>query len=105
MMIWVALAIFLAAAGGGIAYAVLRGLTLWRAVKRTGGALSAETSRITSVLDGLSRHTDVMNASIGRLKVGLGRLSVSRARLDVQVRAIREARAQIGRLLWFVPGA
>jgi hypothetical protein len=33
------------------------------------------------------------------------RLAVSRARLDVQLQAIREARHTMKRLLWFLPGA
>jgi len=103
-MIWLALILYLAAVGGGIGFAVLRGLGLWRALKRTGGALSAETTRITRVVDGLPAHIDRMNASVRRLKT-TGRIAASRARLDVQVRAIRETRATIGRLLWFVPGA
>ena len=104
-MIWLALILYLAAVGGGIGFAVLRGLGLWRALKRTGGALSAETTRITRVVDGLPAHIDRMNASVRRLKTTTGRIAASRARLDVQVRAIRETRATIGRLLWFVPGA
>jgi len=104
-MIWIALTLSLAAVAGGIAYAALAGLRLWRTLKRIGGAFSAETARITRVVDGLPRHLDLMNASTRRLKTNIGRITISRARLDVQVRAVREARAQIGRLLWFVPGA
>ncbi len=104
-MIWLALAIYLFLVAGGIAFAVLRGLGLWRTLKRTGGAFSAEASRITRVVDGLPMHFQRLNASTAALRAGSGRIAVARARLDVQLRAIREARQAIGRLLWFVPGA
>jgi len=104
-MIWLALVVYLACLAGGATFAVVEGLGLWRRIKRTGGALSAETGRITSVLDGLSLHFDRMNVSTGALQASLGHMATSRARLDVQVRAIKEARQTIGRLLWFLPGA
>ncbi len=104
-MIWLALAFYLVLVAGGIAFAVLRGLGLWRSLKRTRGPFSAEVSRITRVADGLPVHFQRLNASTAALRGGSGRIAVARARLDVQLRAIREARQTIGRLLWFLPGA
>lgn len=103
-MVWVALVLYVAAVVGGIAFAVLRALALWRRLKRAGRAFSEEAGRITSVMDGLPAHFDRMNASVARLRERTARIQASRARLDVQLRAIAEARLTLRRLLWFVPG-
>ena len=39
-----------------------------------------------------------------RLQAATDRLAVSRAKLNVQLAAVREARAQVRRVFWFVPG-
>jgi hypothetical protein len=38
------------------------------------------------------------------LTAATNRLSTSRSQLDVQLAAVREARAQVRRTFWFVPG-
>ena len=101
---WIALAVLLVGVLGGIAYAVLRGLSMWRHVKRTGGAFSAESARIADVSAQIQGHLDRSNASGDRLAEAAERLAASRARLDVQLQAIREARHTMRRLLWFLPG-
>jgi len=99
---WIALAVLLAGIIGGLAYAILRGIALWRQVKRTGGAFTVETSRIAVVADGIQTHLDRAGASSERLRASAGRLSVSRARLDVQLQAVREARLTFRRLFWYL---
>ena len=47
---------------------------------------------------------DRASASSARLGDATARLAASRARLDVQLQAIREARHTMRRLLWFLPG-
>ena len=88
----------------GLAYVVLRGLSLWRQFKRTGGAFSEETARIAEASEQIQVHLDRASASSERLRAVAERLAVSRARLDVQLQAIREARHAMRRLLWFLPG-
>jgi hypothetical protein len=102
---WIALAVFLVGLLAGLVYAVLRGIALWRTVKRTGRAFSAESARIADVSARIQEHLDRAEASSARLREAATRLAVSRARLDVQLRAIREARYTVRRLLWFLPGA
>jgi len=101
---WIALAVLLAGVLGGIAYAVLRGLALWRRVRRTGSAFSAESARIADVSAEIQTHLDRASASGDRLTDAAARLATSRARLDVQLQAVREARHTMRRLLWFLPG-
>ena len=103
-MVWLALAVFFAASLGGLAYAVLRALALWRQLKRTGGSFSAEASRISDTAAGIQVHLERASASSGRLSDASRRLATSRAVLDVHLQALREARHTVRRLLWFVPG-
>jgi hypothetical protein len=101
---WIALAVLLVGVVGGIAYAVLRGLSMWRQVKRTGREFSAESARIADVSAQIQEQLDRSSASGIRLGEAAERLATSRARLDVQLQAIREARHTMRRLLWFLPG-
>ena len=104
MVFWLALLVYAAAVLGGIAYVVLRGLALWRKLKRTGGVFGDEANRITGTTEQIQVHTERVNASVAVLGATSRRLSASRQRLDVQLQAVREARETMRRLLWFVPG-
>jgi hypothetical protein len=101
---WIALAVLLVGLLGGIAYAVLRGIAMWRRLKRTGRAFSVESERMAEISAQIETHMDRANASNTRLGEAAERLATSRARLDVQLQAIREARYTMRRLLWFLPG-
>ena len=101
---WIALAVLLLAVVGGIAYAVVRGIALWRQVKRTGGTLGAESARVADATADIQEHLDRASVSGASLGDAGERLAVSRAKLDVQLQALREARQTMRRLLWFLPG-
>ena len=105
MLVWIALAIYLAGLVAGLVYVVFRGLALWRQVKRTGGAFGTESARIAEASEQIQEHLDRAGASSARLGAVSARLGVSRATLDVQLQAIREARHTVRRLLWFLPGS
>jgi hypothetical protein len=102
---WIALAVLVVGVVGGLAYAVLRGIALWRQVKRTGGSFNEEAARISERSAEIQVHLDRASAAQARLAEATGRLSLARARLDVLLQALREARHTVGRLLWFMPGA
>jgi hypothetical protein len=102
---WIALAVFLVGLLGGLAYAIVRGIVLWRSLKSTGRAFSAESARIADVSARIQEHLDRADASNELLREAAERLAVSRARLEVQLKAVREARYTVRRLLWFLPGA
>jgi hypothetical protein len=104
MALWLALVVFLAGSLGGLAYAIVRGIALWRQLKRTGRTFGDEAARIAEVVEGIQAHLDKASASSGHLSDASKRLAVSRAVLDVQLQALKEARHTIRRLLWFVPG-
>ena len=77
---------------------------LWRLVKRTGDAFGGETARISRATAQIEGHLAEASAAAVRLKEASARLADARARLDLQLAAVREARADVRRALWFVPG-
>ena len=105
MLVWIALAFYLAGLVAGVAYAVFRGLALWRQLKRTGGKFGAESARIADVTAQIQDHLDRAGASSARLGTVSARLALSRAKLAVQLQAIQEARHTVRRLVWFLPGS
>jgi cytochrome c-type biogenesis protein CcmH/NrfG len=104
MPFWIALAVLLVAVAGGLAYAIVRGFQLWRDGKRASGTFSLEMDRINAVTLEIERHMGEADAATRRLAEATERLAVSRARLQIQLAAVREARAQMRRVFWFVPG-
>ncbi len=104
MMVWLAAALLLVAVVAGIAYAVVRGLQLWRNVKRSNATLSAELDRISLASAQIEHHMAAAEAAGARLSNATERLARSRAQLNVQLAAIQEARARVRRTFWFVPG-
>jgi hypothetical protein len=104
MVFWIAVAVLFVAIAGGIAYAVVRGFQLWRDVKRSSSSFSAEVDRINEVSLQIDRQFAAAEAATGRLQDAGRRLATSRAQLGVQLAALREARAQMRRTFWFVPG-
>ena len=79
---WLSLLLLLVALVAGVAYVVLRGLQMWRLVKRTGDAFGDETARISRATAQIEGHLAEASAAAVRLK----------------------ARADVRRALWFVPG-
>ena len=104
MALWLSLAAYLVTTIAGLAYAVLRALALWRQLKRTGRSFSDEAAHITDTAAEIQAHLDRASASSAKLGEASRRLAASRAALDVQLGAIREARHAVRRVLWFVPG-
>jgi len=104
MAFWIALAVLLVAVVGGIAFAVWRGIQLWRDTKRASATFSEEMDRINAGTLQIERHLGEADTAAGRLTDAAARLAVSRARLEIQLAALREARTQVRRVFWFVPG-
>jgi hypothetical protein len=104
MTFWIALAVLLVGVVAGLVYVVVRGIALWRQLKRTSGTFGAETARIADASAQIQAHLDRATASGSQLGEASARHAASRAVLDVQLQAIREARQTMARLLWFLPG-
>ncbi len=104
MAVWLALAVLVAALVLAIAFAVLRGFQLYRDLKRLNRTFGPELDRINGVTLQIERHLGEAEGASRRLQSALGRLAVSRARLQIQAAAVSEARQQVRRVFWFVPG-
>ena len=104
MVFWISLAVLLVALVAGVAYCVIRGLQLYRDAKRASGTITSEMAQISEVTVNFERQMEKATAATERLQDASGRLALSRARLDVQLASIREARAQLRRTFWFIPG-
>jgi hypothetical protein len=104
MAFWIALAVLLVAVVAGLTYDVVKGLRLWRDGKRVSETFTTEMDRISAGTLEIERRMAEADASVRRLTEATERLTVSRARLEIQLAAVREARAQVRRVFWFVPG-
>ena len=104
MLVWIALAVLLVAVIGGAVFAGVRGFQLYRTAKRSGAAITSEMDRISATALEIERHMEQAEAATARLGEATSRLATSRARLDVQLAAIRSAGAEVRRVFWFLPG-
>jgi septal ring factor EnvC (AmiA/AmiB activator) len=102
--VWPALAILLAGVLAGLVFALLRGLRMWRAFKATGGRIGDRVGEVSRGAAEIETHLERAADSSERLAAALERLHRSRARLEVQLAAVREARDVIERAVPFLAG-
>jgi Tfp pilus assembly protein PilN len=91
-MILVAFLVGLAAVIAATVFCVIRGVTLWRQSKRTGGLLSTEMAKFDERSARTERLLSEYEHASERLDITQERLRVSRARLQVQLDAIERAK-------------
>src|SRR5262245_59829229 len=103
MAFWIALGVLVVAVCVGLAIAIVRGIGTWRQLKSTGQLFTAELERISRASAEIDVHLARATASSERLGEAQDRLQASRSKLEVQLAAIREARAQLARAFWFLP--
>jgi hypothetical protein len=103
VLVWLALAVSLAAVVAAATIATLRGISFYRDAKRVGGAIADETTRIERTTAEIERHLQAAERSSADLSAATARLAVSRARLNVLLGAASEARAVAGRVTAHVP--
>lgn len=101
---WIAVAVLLGGVVVGIAFAVVRGLALWRQLKRVGRSFGDEADRISATVGSISDQLERASTSSAALAEAGERLARSRAALDVQRAAVNEARLALKRTFWFLPG-
>ena len=104
MAVWIALAALLVALVAGLTVVTYRAIRTWRLVKRTSAAFTAELDRISRTTAEIDDQLARAGAAGERLTEAQERLRLSKARLDIQLAAVREARGQLARVFWFVPG-
>ncbi len=85
------------------AFVVFRGFDLWRQLRRTGGALTAEVTLFDERAARTERLLVEADRSNRELQAALERLRLSRARLQVLLDALERARARVRWLRLFLP--
>jgi hypothetical protein len=84
--------------------AFVRGRRLWRETKRVEGEAAPVFERISATGAQVQEQLARAQASGEELRAVAARLQGSQARLQVQLDAVTAARAEVRRVLWFVPG-
>jgi hypothetical protein len=85
------------------AFVVVRGVGLWRQLKRTGGAFTAELSLFDERAARTERLLAEADRSSRELENALERLRLSRARLQVLLDALERAQERVRWLRVFLP--
>jgi hypothetical protein len=102
-LLWTGLAVLVAAFVGGLAFVAVRGLALWRQIKRVGGALTGGLEQVARDADAVALKTEQLAAGSTKLEGALARLAISRAKLNVLLAAIKDVRDAIGRVTAVYP--
>ena len=87
----------------GAAFALIRGIGLWRQAKRTGGAFARELGSFEERSARTERHLAEWEKSSADLHLALERLRASRARLQVLEDAVAQAQSRVRWLREFLP--
>jgi len=87
----------------GISVAAMRGVRLWRRLKRTGGRFTAELAAFDERAARTERLLAEADRSSRDLEVALERLRVSRARLQVLLDAVERAKRRTRWVRAFLP--
>ena len=93
----------LALVAAATAYVVVRGLSLWRQVKGTGSAFEAELALFDERAARTERLLAEADRSARALQAAQERLRISRARLQVLLGSIEDARRRTRWLRLFLP--
>ena len=102
-LVWLALAVSLAAVLTAAAMTTRRALALLRDAKRVGAGISTELEAIERSTAEIEGHLAAASTSAEALSKALERLAVSRARLNVLLAAINDVRASVALVTGFIP--
>jgi hypothetical protein len=98
-----ALLVSLAASVASAAYALVRGVALWRQAKGTARALGTELARFDERAARTEHLLQEAEVASRELEAALARLRASRKRLAVLLRALERARSRTRWLRAFLP--
>lgn len=102
-MILAAFLVGLALSLGGLVFAIVRGVGLWKQAKRSGSAFAEQAA----AFEARSARTEQLLAENERanaeLQLALERLRVSRARLRVLTQSVEQSKARLRWLRAFLP--
>jgi len=103
MLFWLTLAAAVVAIVAGAVVATVRGVRLWRAAKQASSRFGEELAHIEASAAEIQGHLDAAQTSAEHLSEAAERLRRSRARLEVQLQAVREARTILRRTVDLLP--
>ena len=101
--VWLALAVSVAAVATTATMTTLRGIELFRAFRGLGAGVGSELASIERKTREIEGHLAAASRSGEALSAEAARLAVSRARLNVLLAALADARAALGRVTGVVP--
>jgi hypothetical protein len=104
LAVWPALAIAVIGLFGGATAAIVRGLRSWRRFKGFLRAVGDKLAEVSAKTEEIETHLTRAGEGSERLSAAVERLRRSRARLEVQLAAVREARAAVEREIPFLGG-
>ena len=104
LAVWPALVVALVGLLGGLALAFVRGRRAWRRFKTLGTTAGKGLDEIAVASAEIETHLTRAGEGSERLSAALERLRRSRARLDVLLSAVREARGALARTVPFLGG-
>jgi len=104
LVVWPALGVAVAGVVCGVAYAVRSWRQAWRGFKSLSSAVGKGLDDIAASSAEIDTHLTLAGQSSERLSATLERLRLSRARLDVLLAALREARTALERAVPFLGG-
>ena len=87
----------------GISVAAIRGVRLWRQLKRTGGRFTTELAAFDERAARTERHLAEWERASSDLSLALERLRASRARLQVLLDAVERAKRRTRWVRAFLP--
>lgn len=88
---------------GGVTFAVVKAIALWRQAKRTARAFTRELESFEERATRTERHLAEWESASAKLDAALERLRASRARLRVIQDALDQAQARVRWLRVFLP--
>jgi hypothetical protein len=102
-MIWAAIAFFLVATLGSLAFLVVRAWRLWRTIRGTGGRTSDAIGRVTASATAAESHAMSLSSNAERLSTSAARLQEALAELAVIRAAAGEPQALLATVRRIVP--
>ena len=103
LLFWLALALFVLATAASMVFATLRGIALFRAVKRLSRETGDRLDRIARASGEIELHLQAAARSGSALQASLARLRASRSKLAVSTAALADVRASVGRITSVLP--
>ena len=101
--VWLALAVSVVPVVAATTLTTLRGIELFRTFRALGQGVGSEVSSIERKAGLIEGHLTAASRSGDALSAAAARLAVSRARLNVLLSALADARAAVGGLTGLVP--